>query len=311
MVQTRNGYCGKRVGSPRKLRSGYVGVRKSGNAPKTHRVHKTRRLPPAVLQTTVTAADPGVVEVLSRVPNDDLLATASSAACEQECTGQAASESGEQKQRDSDLHEHELSTTITTLHDPSTDAEVDGALREDQEQQNPDDATDVGEPSLTDENVGIPRDGLWEHHEAYDRRFCYDHEQTEYLLGTANRWMSADEVDDDKGVLETMLLKPGDESPTFNPHSRKCQADCRGSLLSQVHAVLNKRKRGDGVEYLVVWKACWTPEDHVDDPSWIPASLEANRDLRRHRWSTRNASSFEQRREKSEKMMWYKDVDFD
>ena len=93
-----------------------------------------------------------------------------------------------------------------------------------------------------------------------------------------------------------------DNPSDFEPHSRRCQAECWGSLYSHVHSVLDKREDDDKVLYLVRWKACWTPENQIVDQDWIPASLEANKN-RNCRRSTRLGSSFEDRKEKYKKMM--------
>ena len=149
------------------------------------------------------------------------------------------------------------------------------------------------------DDVRLPSDGVWDHNAAYDHKFCFDHGETEYLLGTPDRWMPASHFDilDAEAALEAMLQKHKDDSFGFGPHSRRCQAECWGSLYSHIHSVLDKGEGGDRVLYLVQWKACWTPESHVDDPGWIPASLEANKN-RNCRRSTRLGSSFEDMKKK-------------
>lgn len=75
-----------------------------------------------------------------------------------------------------------------------------------------------------------------------------------------------------------------DHSPaTFDPRSKGCHAECRGSLLSQVHQVLEKSSSNNSNLYLVRWKACWTPESCIDDQSWLTASLAANYDKQARR----------------------------
>ena len=127
--------------------------------------------------------------------------------------------------------------------------------------------------------MGPPPGGVWDHDAAYDRRFCFDHGETEYLSWTADRWMSSGEFDiaDAKAALEAMLRKHKESSFEFKPHSRRCQAECWGILYSDIHSVLDKREDGDGVLYLVRWKACWTSESHVIDQDWIPTSPIANK----------------------------------
>ncbi|KIW18211.1 hypothetical protein PV08_02499 [Exophiala spinifera] len=144
-----------------------------------------------------------------------------------------------------------------------------------QEQELQDEIVDIESPLY----VGLSPDKVWDHNVAYDRRFCYNHGETEYLLGTADRWMSPRDFDirDAEGALEAMLQKHKDNPSEFQPHSRRCQAECWGILFSHVHSVLDKRGDGDRHLFLVRWKACWTPESYIIDQDWIAASLEANK----------------------------------
>jgi hypothetical protein len=152
--------------------------------------------------------------------------------------------------------------------------------------------------------MGLPRDGVWDHDAAYDRRFCFDHGETEYLLGTADWWMPPSDLDipDAEATLEAMLQNHKDDPSEFELHSRRCQAECWGTLYSHVHSVLDKREDRDRVLYLVRWKACWTLESHVIDQDWIPASLEVNKNPNCRR-SIRLESSVDDRKKKYEKMM--------
>ena len=154
------------------------------------------------------------------------------------------------------------------------------------------------------DDVGLPSDGVWDHNAAYDHRFCFDHGETEYLLRTPERWMPASDFDilDAEAALEAMLQKHKDDPSQFEQHSRRCQAECWGSLYSHIHSVLDKGEDGDRVLYLVQWKACWTPESHIDDPDYVPASLEANKN-RNCRRSTRLGSSFEGMKKKYKNVM--------
>ena len=39
------------------------------------------------------------------------------------------------------------------------------------------------------EVIGLPLDGHWDHDAAYDHRYCFQHGEDEYLLGTPASWM--------------------------------------------------------------------------------------------------------------------------
>ncbi|KIX09297.1 uncharacterized protein Z518_00376 [Rhinocladiella mackenziei CBS 650.93] len=125
------------------------------------------------------------------------------------------------------------------------------------------------------EDVGLPPDGLWDHDAAYKRRFCFDHGEIEYLLGNADRWMFPGNFDvpNAAAALEAMVQQHGNSSSKFDPHSRRCQAECRGSLYFHVYSVLDKRESGTEALYLERWKTCLTPESHLVERIGL-----------RHRW---------------------------
>jgi len=158
--------------------------------------------------------------------------------------------------------------------------------------------------SVSLEDIGFPPDGLWDHNAAYEQRFCYDHGESEYLLGTDNRWMlSTDfEIRDAEVILEAMLEKHKDDPSPLEPHTRRCQAECHGNLLSHVHSVIDSRKHGDLNLYLIEWKACWTPEGNIGNKTWIGASLKVNKNVSCRR-STRVENGFEDRKRRFENMM--------
>lgn len=161
-----------------------------------------------------------------------------------------------------------------------------------------------GTSSVSLEDIGFPPDGLWDHNAAYEQRFCYDHGESEYLLGTDNRWMlSTDfEIRDAEVILEAMLQKHKDDPSPLEPHTRRCQAECHGNLLSHVHSVIDSRKHGDLNLYLIEWKACWTPEGNIGNKTWIGASLKVNKNVSCRR-STRVENGFEDRKRRFENMM--------
>jgi hypothetical protein len=159
-------------------------------------------------------------------------------------------------------------------------------------------------PSVGLGDVGYPPNGLWDQNSAYEQRFCYDHGESEYLLGTDNRWMfSTDfEIRNAKLTLEAMLQKHKDDPPAYEPYTRRCQAECHGNLLSHVHSVIDKRNNGDSHLYLIKWKACWTPESNISNKKWIEESLKINKDVSCRR-SMRVENVFEDRKRRFENMM--------
>lgn len=159
-------------------------------------------------------------------------------------------------------------------------------------------------PSVNLEDVGSPSDGLWDVNIAYEQRFCYSHGECEYLLGTEDRWMSSTdfEIPDAEVILEEMLQKHKDDPSPFEPHTRRCQAECQGSLLSHVHRIIQSRKDDDLKLYHIEWKACWTPESMIGDKTWIGESLKANKNVSCQR-SARVENGFKNRKRNFESMM--------
>lgn len=159
-------------------------------------------------------------------------------------------------------------------------------------------------PSVNLEDVGTPSDGLWNVNAAYEQRFCYIHGESEYLLGTEDRWMSSTdfELRDADVTLKAMLHRRKDIPSAFDPHAQRCQAECEGSLLSHVHRVFESRKEDDLTLYYMEWKACWTPESMIGDKMWIGESLKANKNGS-YRRSARVENGFENRKRNFESMM--------
>lgn len=159
-------------------------------------------------------------------------------------------------------------------------------------------------PAVGLDDVGLPPDGLWDQNSAYEQRFCYDHGESEYLLGTDNRWMFPIdfEIRDAELALDAMLQKHKEDPSAYKPQTRRCQAECHGNLLSHVHSVIDRRKNGDYKLYLVEWKACWTPESKISDKTWIGESLKINKNIS-CRSSTRVENALEDRKRRFENMM--------
>ncbi|KAK7889940.1 hypothetical protein LTR67_008404 [Exophiala xenobiotica] len=171
-------------------------------------------------------------------------------------------------------------------------------------------ALDVGAiPSREFEDVGLPPDGLWDHYAAYGQRFCYDHGEYEYLLGTRDRWMRLSDFDTPKAEIQLEVLLQGhrDRPGSFDPHARQCQAECRGNLFSHVHTVAEKREQDGVTLYWIKWKTCWTPESGIDDKDWLPASMEVNRNPHCRR-SPRQKDDLK-KKEYHKKVMLVKNVD--
>ncbi|KIW09758.1 hypothetical protein PV08_11858 [Exophiala spinifera] len=156
-------------------------------------------------------------------------------------------------------------------------------------------------PSLDSKDVGLPSDGLWDHDAAYDRRYCYKHGEYEYLLGAKDTWMRlgnfvptnaktefpAKLEDDIRIRLEDLYHKTranleGTLS-AFDPHARKCRAECGGGLLSRVYTVIGKKEHDGEMLYWIMWNPCWTPESQISDKDWLPRSLQANKNPHRRR----------------------------
>ncbi|KAK6363853.1 hypothetical protein LTS17_012759 [Exophiala oligosperma] len=155
-------------------------------------------------------------------------------------------------------------------------------------------------PSLDSEAVGLPFDGLWDHDAAYDRRYCYSHGEYEYLLDTKDRWMhpsdfvlanavtglKVKELDAEiklENLHNMALVDLQDRMSAFDPYARKCQATCRGDLLSHVYDVIEKREQDGVTLYRIKWRTCWTPGSKISDEAWLLGSLQANKDPRRRR----------------------------
>ncbi|KIW28868.1 hypothetical protein, variant [Cladophialophora immunda] len=159
------------------------------------------------------------------------------------------------------------------------------------------------------EDAGLPHDEFWEITAAYDVRYCADHEEIEYLLGTVNRWISPDDFDVSKAesLLEEKLQKFKVQKTegtleSFDPHLPRCQAGCSDTLYSHIYHVVDKHKHNGKVWYLGEWLACWTPESNIGDLSWIPESLAVNGKSQRYRCSARLKENLESRKKNYERM---------
>ena len=154
------------------------------------------------------------------------------------------------------------------------------------------------------EVIGLPLDGHWDHDAAYDHRYCFQHGEDEYLLGTPASWMSPTNfrLSAAGERLEVMLEQFNRNPSVFRPHSRRHQAECTSKLWSHVDSVI-KRSTGPGQgQYLIRWKACWTPRSCIDDINWLGASLRKNQNPRCQR-SSRLERTAEVRTRKNEDIM--------
>lgn len=147
-----------------------------------------------------------------------------------------------------------------------------------------------GAPSLSPEDIpediGLPSDGIWDYYAAYEQRFCYDHGEFEYLLETANRWISSNDLGIPGAEVKLENLLQDKVGPSiFNPYARRCQAECHASLHAQIYSIMEKREDATSTLYLAKFRAFWTPGgSKIDDQGLLAASLESNQ-----RWHCRRS----------------------
>jgi len=89
-------------------------------------------------------------------------------------------------------------------------------------------------------------------------RFCFDHGQNEWLLGTPDRWMRPGDfkVSEAEAKLEAELRDYHRKPSDFQPRSRPFQAECNCTLWSHVDVPIKRGAIGDELVYLIRWKAC-------------------------------------------------------
>ena len=157
---------------------------------------------------------------------------------------------------------------------------------------------------VTPEVIGLPLDGRWDHDAAYDHRYCFQHGEDEYLLGTPASWMTPTDFRlSAAGERLEVMLEQFNQSPSvFGPHSRSHQAECTSRPWSHVDSVIERTTGHGQVLYLIRWKACWTPRSCIDDIDWLGASLRTNQKLQRQR-SSRLERTAEARTKKNEDIM--------
>ena len=161
-------------------------------------------------------------------------------------------------------------------------AKLDAAPRREDDAE--DIETAVGRVTICSEDFGLPSDGLWDQPNAYEYRWCYEHGEFEYLLRTADRWMSPVDFGNpnSEAFLESLLQNHKD-SPKFEPRDRKCQAECNTNLVKHVHSVIDRQCSLGQPLYLIQWKVCWTLRTNIEDISWVADCLKANSDSTRRR----------------------------
>jgi len=164
-------------------------------------------------------------------------------------------------------------------------------------------ATGANDPLIDLEEVGLPTDGLWEHEAAYEKRFCYEHGENEYLIRPLAKWMRPSDfgIATAQDKLDVLFRKFWDQPSRFQPQSRQCQAECRSSLWSSIYRVVDKNRIGEEMAYLIQWKVCWIPGSNIDDGEWVVASLKATNQHRRH--SARLSENEEERLKRMEEVM--------
>jgi hypothetical protein len=137
-----------------------------------------------------------------------------------------------------------------------------------------------------DEDVGLPKDGEWSCIAAHESRFCFVHEEWEWLLQSDDRWMSpADfKVSDAETALAAKLQKYALCQGTEKRHRHPPQADCGGGIWSHVDTPIQEGEVGGNIVYLIRWKFCWTRESDIGDMGWVLSSFQEQnkRSNRRH-----------------------------
>jgi hypothetical protein len=137
--------------------------------------------------------------------------------------------------------------------------------------------------------VGVPNDGKWDHIAAHESRFCFEHEENEWLLESEYRWMRPSDfnIPGAEAALEAKLAKYNSGPWNLNRHRHASQAECNGNLWSHIDTPLQKGELGDAVIYLIRWKLCWTLESHIDDMGWVRSSFKAQNERIQRRRSAR------------------------
>lgn len=128
------------------------------------------------------------------------------------------------------------------------------------------------------DDIGLPEDGIWDHDASYQERFCFDHGEPEWLLGTPDRWMRPRDftISGAEAQLEAKLQEYNRTPWGFQARSRLFQAECSHSLWYHMDVPIKEAKFEDEVVYLIRWKVCWTPESNINDMQWVRMSYKAN-----------------------------------
>lgn len=83
------------------------------------------------------------------------------------------------------------------------------------------------------DQIGVPADGIWNFVDAYEHRFCYHHEQNEWLLRAEDAWMLSDDfgIPGVRGKLDGQVNRfqnPSHPQPSLS----KKQAECDSTLVA-------------------------------------------------------------------------------
>lgn len=214
---------------------------------------------------------------------------------------------GEFRGTEPDVESNSLATRYSTPSSPAGDrSAVTADTTKVRGEGHLDAATDAREGLvITLESAGLPPDGLWDYDAVYGRRFCSTHGQTEYLLGTADTWIRPDDIDipNAEFTLKARLEKWKKGLPMFDPFSRRCQAECQGTLYSHMYAVVDAREIENRTEYKLKWRTCFTPEGNIPDKAQVAALLERSDRNRCCRRSKRLRNSSERMEEYYRKLM--------
>lgn len=139
------------------------------------------------------------------------------------------------------------------------------------------------------EDIGAPTDGKWDHTAAYECRFCVQHEEDEWLLGSVDRWMYPSDFNSPgaEAVLEAKFREYKSKPYSLKRYHSASRAECNDILWSQIDTPIKRGKLGGRVIYLIRWKLCWTPQSHIDDMEWVHSSFNAQNECIGRRRSVR------------------------
>ena len=172
-------------------------------------------------------------------------------------------------------------------------------------QQPPQPRRKSGRQQINPEDVGLPNDGKWDLIAAHESRFCFQHEEDEWLLESKNKWMDPSDfnIPGAEAALEAKLQKYDSSPRDLNRYRLASKAECYGNLWSHIDTPIQRGNLGDKVIYLIRWKLCWTPQSHIGDVNWARSSFNTQNERIQRRRSARVEKTAPERAAKRESMM--------